>query len=58
MTDLPEYVNGLPNLSGREDLIQQAMEAGAACRLYADRGGIDFARVKSASAIALHMHSR
>ena len=56
MTDLPEYVNGLPNICGREDLIEQAIEAGAACRLYAERGGIDFGRINSACAIALHMH--
>jgi hypothetical protein len=54
MTDLPEYVEGVPNISGREDLIEQAVAAGRSRRLYA--GAIDFGRIKSACAIALHMH--
>ncbi len=56
MTELPEYVDGVPNISGREDLIARVVAEGAGKRLYADRGGIDFAGIKSAAAIALHMH--
>lgn len=56
MDAFPESVDGLPNLSGWESTIEQAI---------ADRhdryglGGesrLDFGRIRSAAAIALHMH--
>ncbi len=53
---LPEIVDGLPNLCGWEDLIQQAQAASAGQNLYLGRIGIDFERLDSAFAIALHMH--
>lgn len=53
---LPEIVDGLPNLCGWEDLIQQAQAASAGQNLYLGRSGIDFERLDSAFAIALHMH--
>ncbi|MCX8049640.1 MAG: glycosyl hydrolase family 57 [Methylohalobius sp.] len=53
---LPEIVDGLPNLCGREDLIQQAMTKYAGQNVYLGRSGIDFDRIESAFAIALHMH--
>ncbi len=55
MSELSENVDGLPNISGHEDTIAQAIADGRARRLYADRG-IDFNRIKSACAVALHMH--
>jgi hypothetical protein len=56
VSELPEYVNGLPNICGSEDLIDEAIAAGQSRRLYAGRGAIDFGRIKSGCAIALHMH--
>jgi Glycosyl hydrolase family 57 len=56
MSELPEYVDGLPNICGQEDIIAQAIADGARRKLYVGAGGIDFAAIKSACAIALHMH--
>lgn len=54
MSELPEYVDGLPNISGWEQLIEQ-QGSGAQPRYLAE-SKIDFGRIKSAAAIALHMH--
>ena len=51
MSELPEYVDGLPNICGREDLIAATMAKPAR----AAETGIDFAKVRSCFAIALHM---
>src|SRR5271166_6256354 len=52
MDRLPEIVDGLPNICGAEQLIDDTMQ-----RARARAGGsIDFSRVRSAFAIALHMH--
>jgi hypothetical protein len=56
MTRLPEYVNGLPNISGAEKLCAQAMSENQGKVMYLHESGIDFGRIRSASAIALHMH--
>jgi hypothetical protein len=56
MTDLPEYINGLPNISGREQLCAQAMSANNGNVIYLHESGIDFGRIRSAGTIALHMH--
>ncbi|MEJ2386601.1 MAG: glycosyl hydrolase family 57, partial [Chromatiaceae bacterium] len=56
MTQLPEYIEGLPNISGSEDAVQAAMSAGAEKPLFQGRGGIDFGSIRAATAIALHMH--
>ena len=56
MSALPEYVDGLPNISGSEALIESTMKAAADKTLYLDRTNIDFDRIKSTCAIALHMH--
>ncbi|MCZ6654353.1 MAG: glycosyl hydrolase family 57 [Gemmatimonadetes bacterium] len=50
---LPEYIDGLPNICGSEDLI-----AGATRRpgpVYLAESGIDLGRMRSGFAIALHM---
>ena len=51
---LPETIDGLPNLCGRQDLIAQAM--GRPGPMFLPQSSIDFGRIKSACAIALHMH--
>ena len=56
MTDLPEYISGLPNISGAEHLCAQAMSANKGKVIYLHESGIDFGRIRSAGAIALHMH--
>lgn len=46
-------VDGLPNICGQEDEVLR--RAGRAADAYRSAGGIDFSRIKSAAAIALHM---
>jgi Glycosyl hydrolase family 57 len=54
MSKFPEYVDGLPNICGMEDQISAAMARPTAVDLRS--GGIDFTRMRSCFAIALHMH--
>ncbi len=56
MKQLPEYVEGVPNVSGSETSLQKAVTAGARKGLFKDQGGVDFGAIRAASAIALHMH--
>ena len=51
---LPECIGNAPNLCGREDLLQEALARTDPRPLSDSR--VDFARIKSAFAIALHMH--
>jgi hypothetical protein len=53
MADLPKYVDGVPNLSGSEDLIASAKNRN---QVFLPQSTIDWDNVKSAYAIALHMH--
>jgi hypothetical protein len=53
-TTLAEYVEGLPNISGSEALLAEAMARSGPA--YLSGSGIDFGRIRSAFAIALHMH--
>jgi hypothetical protein len=50
----PEYVDGLPNISGSEELIADAMARSGP--FYLPQSGVDFGGVRGAFAIALHMH--
>ena len=54
MTEFPEYVDGLLNICGMEDQISAAMAKPTPVDLAAS--GIDFSRMRSCFAIALHMH--
>ncbi|RME67809.1 MAG: glycosyl hydrolase family 57 [Verrucomicrobia bacterium] len=57
MTDeLPEYIGELPNICGREDLIERTVEQSAGQSVFRDRNTIDFGNIRAAAAIALHMH--
>ena len=56
MIDLPEYVDGLPNIAGHEKELAEALAAAADREVFRPESRIDFARIKSAAAIALHMH--
>jgi hypothetical protein len=56
MTELQEYVDGLPNVSGWEQLIEHALIEASGKPRYLPESRIDFGRIKSAAAVALHMH--
>jgi hypothetical protein len=53
---MPDTIDGLPNIAGRETEVRKALAAGAKTEVFRAEGGIDFSRVRSAAAIALHMH--
>lgn len=55
MSTLPEYVDGWPNLSGSESLIEQTLRNGGD-RVFLPESRIDFGGINSAFAVALHMH--
>ncbi len=52
--ELPEIVNGLPNISGSEELIAEAMKRETP--VYEPESDVDFGHVRSTFAVALHMH--
>lgn len=54
MTTIAEYVDGLPNICGDEDLIAQATSGSQP--VFLPDSDIDFDSIKSAFAVALHMH--
>ena len=56
MSELPEYVGGLPNICGAEPQIASATSARRGQPIFLPESGIDFGSIKSAFAIALHMH--
>src|SRR5437016_12479741 len=56
MSDLPEYIDGWPNISGSEMQIEAALHAKGGQSVVLAESGIEFARVKSTFACALHMH--
>ncbi len=49
-------MDGLPNLSGSEDLIERTIAAARDRPVFLDDSRIPFDRIRSACAIALHMH--
>jgi len=53
MPELAQYINGIPNLSGCEDIISNARSSEP---VFLNESNIDWDNVKSAFAIALHMH--
>jgi hypothetical protein len=54
--EIPEYKDGVPNISGAEDQVALAVRNGKSKEHYRGEGHIDFSGIKSATAIALHMH--
>jgi hypothetical protein len=54
LPELPEMIDGLPNLSGHEAAVREVMRRPRAPR-HLD-SGIDFGRVRAGFACALHMH--
>jgi len=55
-TSLAEYVGELPNICGNEKAIEKALAGAKGTPVFRDHGNIDFGRIRSACAIALHMH--
>jgi len=56
MSAFPEYIDELPNLSGQEQAISEAIAAARGQPVFLPESPIDFGRIKSAYANALHMH--
>ena len=56
MGELPEYVDGLPNICGSEQRIEEAIRARGNDPVFLPPGATGFGDVDSAFAIALHMH--
>lgn len=56
MTPMAEYLDGLPNLSGSEDLIDRTIAESRDTPVYLPDSPIDFDRIRSAFSIGLHMH--
>ncbi|MCP5420890.1 MAG: glycosyl hydrolase family 57 [Gammaproteobacteria bacterium] len=56
MSELPEYIDGLPNICGSESSIEAVLQENAGKPIYLSAKAIDFGHIKSASASALHMH--
>ena len=56
MANLAEYVDGLPNISGSEERIRQAIQASRTDPVFLPQGASGFGEINSAFAIALHMH--
>ena len=56
MLHLEEYVDGLPNISGHEKEVQQAIDDARGRTIYLNDRTVDFKHIRSACSIALHMH--
>jgi hypothetical protein len=56
MSQLPEYVDGLPNICGSEPLVEETLRASRVSPVFLPESRIDFGHIRSACAIALHMH--
>lgn len=55
MVSIPEYMDDLPAISGFEAEVQEARQR-APRPIFLNESRIDFGRIRSAAAIALHMH--
>lgn len=56
MTTLPEYIEGLPNISGAEKEIEKIIAESRDKVICLPQCRIDFKKLRSACSIALHMH--
>ncbi|HEY4864778.1 MAG TPA: glycosyl hydrolase family 57, partial [Candidatus Dormibacteraeota bacterium] len=56
MGKIAEHIDGLPNISGREEYIEEAVRASRADPAFLPEGASGFGEIDSAFAIALHMH--
>lgn len=56
MPELPEWIDGLPNLCGYDEQRERAVQASLGRTLYLHESGIDFGQARGACAVVLHMH--
>jgi hypothetical protein len=56
MSSLPEYIDGIPNISGSEDSIQTFLDTNKDRKIFLQDSRINFSNIRSAFSIALHMH--
>jgi hypothetical protein len=56
LENLPELIEGLPCIAGAEQLVSSARQNASGQRIFPRGNGVNFANIKSAAAIALHMH--
>jgi len=54
--DFSEYIDGVPNVSGSEKILLKAIQNSGSHPVFLPDSHIDFGRIRSASAVALHMH--
>ena len=54
--ELPEYIDGLPDIRGSEQRIEEAIGARGTDPVVPPQGATGFNETSSAFAIALHMH--
>lgn len=56
MNKLSEHINGLPNICGSEELIEMTIRGSWDKTIFLPKSRISFGHIRSAFAIALHMH--
>lgn len=56
MDELPEYVDGIPNICGSEVVVDTVIKAAIKGPVFLREDSVPFCGVRSAFAIALHMH--
>jgi hypothetical protein len=56
MSDLPEMIDGVPVVSGADEAIARVQREGRDRPVFLAESGTDFGRLRSACAVALHMH--
>ena len=55
-SQMPESIDGLPNFCGAEDQVASAIQSNHGQRVFLSQSRVDFGRIRSAFANALHMH--
>jgi hypothetical protein len=56
MNELAEILDGVPNLAGSEGVIERTIAQAGERPVFLGDSPVDFARIRSACAVALHMH--
>jgi hypothetical protein len=56
MPEIQEYIDGIPNISGSEEIVDQAIKKGEKNKVFLPESRIQFNSINAACAIALHMH--
>lgn len=56
MSELPEYIDGVVNLSGSDREIEKALKDHQSKPVFLPESDLDFKQIRSSFAIALHMH--